>query len=168
MKRTAFQYQAGNRFGVTRSITSNTTLTKDNILQDGQQFFELSAFSNLTLPTADRELHGVCLRIFSLGQGFVTATGGFGGRGASFDTMQNSIGETSDVWCGKDSAGAYQWYAANPNIAGSGSSSSSSSSSTSTSSSSSSSSSSSRSSSSSSSSSSSQSSSSSSSSSSST
>jgi hypothetical protein len=129
-KRTRFKYQAANRFGkAAYAVTADYSLTSDDILQLGRQFIQISAFAKLTLPAASAALHGVTVRVFTITQGYVFVSGGFAGRGASFDTVQNSQGETSDFWCGKGSDGNYYWYALTPNTVASGSSSSSSSSS---------------------------------------
>lgn len=144
-KRTRFKFQAANRYGKTAfSVITDYSLTEDDILQFGRQFIEISLAKKLTLPAASAALHGVTIRVFTLGQGYVFVSGGFAGRGANFDTVQNGNGETADFWCGKGSDGNYYWYALTPNVIAAGSSSSSSSSSSSLSSSSSSSSSSSR------------------------
>ncbi|MCK5607339.1 hypothetical protein KAR91_35980 [Candidatus Pacearchaeota archaeon] len=130
-KRSRFKYQAANKYGVTLAVTSDTSLTEAQILQDGYQFIEISGYAKLTLPAASNALWGCIIRVFTSGQGFVFVSGGFGGRGASFDTVQNSQAETTDFWCGKGSDGNYYWYALTPNVGGAGSSSSSSSSSSS-------------------------------------
>lgn len=133
MKRSRFDYQAASRFGQTLRVRTTYSLTKVDILQTGYQFIEISDMATLTLPAADEDLEGICIRVATLGQGVVAVDAGFGGRGSSFDTVQNTDGETVDFWCGKDSNGASQWYALSPNVTASGSLSSSSSSSSSSS-----------------------------------
>jgi hypothetical protein len=132
-KKTVFKNQVANQLGTTYSVSSNTSLTKENILRDGYQFIELSNLARLTLPVPDADLHGIVVRVFTVNQGIVYYAAGFGGVGASRDNVQNNAGETCDFYCGKNSSGSYHWYALTDNVSGADTPSSSSSSSSSSS-----------------------------------
>ncbi|MCK5607338.1 hypothetical protein KAR91_35975 [Candidatus Pacearchaeota archaeon] len=112
-KRSRFNFQAANQLGTVYAISTNTTLSKSDILELGYQFIEISGAAVLTLPTPDIDLHGITIRAMII-SGSVKATQGFGGRGANFDTVTPSEGESVDVWCGKSASGNYYWYALSP------------------------------------------------------
>lgn len=115
-KRSRHTYQTANQHGTTLEVSSNTSLTKVQILQDGNQFIELSNLARLTLPSPDADLHGIIIRVNWVNQGIVFYSGGFGGSGPGRDVVQNNAGESADFWVGKNSAGVYHWYALTSNV----------------------------------------------------
>jgi len=128
MKRTRYKYQAANQLGTLLTKSGSYSLTESNILQDGYQFVKLNGKNaRITLPSANDNLKGIVIRVTNgaiLGSVYVAA--GFGGGGASFDTVELTAYGTVDFWCD----GSY-WYAMSESIVSVGSSSSSSSSSSS-------------------------------------
>jgi len=112
-KRTRVKYQAANQFGTVLSKSANYTLTEDNILQDGNQFIKMSSTGTLTLTPATVDLDGIVIRVFtSSGTNAIVVAAGYGGGGASYDTVTPGAYETVDFWCD----GSY-WYAMSPNVA---------------------------------------------------
>lgn len=126
-KRTRFRYQAANQMGTHKTITASTALTEANILQEGNQFIKsTNGNAILTLPAASENLKGILIRFFTTKGGTAYVSGGFGGGGASYDSIAYTAYQTADFWCD----GSY-WYALGVAVTSAGSSSSSSSSSSS-------------------------------------
>ena len=115
-KRSRFNFQAANQLGTVYAISTNTTLSKNDILGLGYQFIEISGGVALTLPTPDIDLWGVTVRVVII-SGKVVSALGFGGLGENFDTVTPSEGESVDFWCGKSASGSYYWYAISPIVA---------------------------------------------------
>jgi hypothetical protein len=126
MKKTRYKYFVAQEHGTPLTKTADYTLTEDDILQLGYSFIKLNNNAKLTLPAASANLKGISLFVFSIAQGYVYVSGGFGGGGGSYDTVNVGTNEMVEFWCD----GTY-WYAISGNIVAAGSSSSSSSSSSS-------------------------------------
>lgn len=107
-KRTRYKFQAANFLSDSLTKVASYTLTKNNILEDGNQFIKLTTAAHLvlTLPAADLDLKGIMVRVFNSVAANVTVSGGFGGGGANYDYARLVAYTTTDFWCD----GSY-WYA---------------------------------------------------------
>jgi len=123
-KLTRFKYFIAQRRGTALTKTADYSLTEADILKSGYSFVKLSNNATLTLPAASAALEGVSILVYSVAQGVVYVSGGYGGGGSNYDNVSIGTNETVEFWCD----GSY-WYALSPNVTGAGSSSSSSSSS---------------------------------------
>jgi hypothetical protein len=107
MKITRFKYGPANERGTKITKTSAYTITEQNILKDGSTFYLCSGATILTLPVAASKYKGVS--IFVTGDNAsskVLVAAGFGGGGASYDTVTVGAYNTVEFWCD----GTY-WYA---------------------------------------------------------
>ena len=115
MKRTRFKFAYAEQRGTTKTIAADTTLTKNNILADGNSFIKVNGAFTLTLPPADFALKGVSIVVFgNNGSSAVTVVAGFGGGGAGYDTVTVGAYGAVKFWCN----GSY-WYAKSENVASS-------------------------------------------------
>jgi len=114
-------FVAQRRGGSSLSKSSDYSLTEEDILRYGYSFIVLSTNATLTLPAASAALKGVSIYVHVTDRGNVFVSGGFGGGGASYDTVVLYHYDTCDFWCD----GSY-WYAVSVSVTGATSSSSSS------------------------------------------
>jgi len=105
MKFTRYKYGVANERGTVLSKTADYTILENDILRSGQ-FFKVDGHK-LTLPAASGNLKGTSVYVFgSSGSSKVAVVAGFGGGGASYDTVTVGAYNTIEFWCD----GSY-WYA---------------------------------------------------------
>jgi hypothetical protein len=113
-KFTRYKYGVANERGTVTTIAANTTITESQILRTGQ-FWKINGAYTLTLPAASSALKGVSVYVHSNNaSGKVAVAAGFGGGGASYDTVTVGAYNTVEFWCD----GSY-WYALSTAVAGS-------------------------------------------------
>jgi len=113
MKRTRYKNQIAEQRGTTLEKDDNYTLTENNILRDGNAFIKMEGAKTLTLPAASSALKGITVLVFGDdASSQVAVAAGFGGGGASYDTVTIGAYNSSKFWCD----GTY-WYALNLAVA---------------------------------------------------
>jgi hypothetical protein len=110
-----FKYGVANCRGTALTKAANYSITEANILRDGYTFFKINGAYTLTLPAASEALKGVSVYVASNNaSGKVAVAAGFGGGGASYDTVTVGAYNTVEFWCN----GSY-WYALSNAVAAS-------------------------------------------------
>ncbi|MCK5139003.1 MAG: hypothetical protein KAQ85_04100 [Thermodesulfovibrionia bacterium] len=110
MKFTRYKYGVANERGVVTSKTEDYTILQNDILRIGQ-FFKVDGHK-LTLPAASSQLRGTSVYVFgSDAASKVVVAAGFGGGGASYDTVTVGAYNTVEFWCD----GSY-WYALSQSV----------------------------------------------------
>lgn len=105
-KVTRFKYGVANERGAVLSKSSTYSITAADILRGGQ-FFKITSAHTLTLPVASRALKGVSVYITGgNASSKVDVAAGFGGGGASYDTVTIGVSNTVEFWCD-----GTNWYA---------------------------------------------------------
>jgi len=105
-KFTRYKYGVANERGVATTKAASYAILETDILRIGQ-FFKINGAYTLTLPAASSALKGVSVYIHgNNGSSKVAVTAGFGGGGASYDTVTIGAYNTVEFWCD----GSY-WYA---------------------------------------------------------
>lgn len=111
-KKTRFNSFVAEKRGTVKTITENTTLTEENILNDGDSFIRISGAYTLTLPSVSQALAGVSLLAFGTNASSkVAVSGGFGSGGGSFDVVTLGAYKTTKFYCSDEST--RRWYCLN-------------------------------------------------------
>ena len=111
MKFTRYKYGVANERGVATTKAASYTILQNDILRIGQ-FFKINGAYTLTLPAASDALKGTSVYVFSNNSsGKVAVAAGFGGGGASYDTVTVGAYNMVEFWCD----GSY-WYALCQNV----------------------------------------------------
>ena len=106
-----FKYCAVNMRGTAISKTSSVTLTEADLLRIGQ-FVKIVGAYTVTLPAASGNLKGVSVYVTGdNASSKVAVVAGFGGGGASYDTVTIAAYNTVEFWCD----GTY-WYALSSSV----------------------------------------------------
>jgi len=93
--------------GSSKTIAANTDLTADDINAHGYSFIIINGAFTLTLPAASSFLKGVTVLVHgNNASSKVDVAAGFGGGGASYDTVTVGAYNTVKFWCN----GSF-WYA---------------------------------------------------------
>jgi len=101
------KYFIAEQRGTAKTIAANTTLTADDINAQGSSFIIINGAYTLTLPAAEVSLTGVSVLVHgNNASSKVAVVAGFGGGGASYDTVTIGAYNAVKVWCD----GSY-WYA---------------------------------------------------------
>ena len=114
-KRTRYKYAVAEKRGTTKTIAAATTLTENNIVQDGNSFIKINGAYKLTLPAASYRLKGIYVVVFcNNASGTVYVADGFGGGVTNYDTVTPGAYCSAKFWCN----GTY-WYALSEAVAAS-------------------------------------------------
>jgi len=106
MKFTRYKYGVANERGTALTKATSYTILENDILRGGQ-FFKINGAYTLTLPVASSNLKGVSVYVTgNNGSAKVAVVAGFGGGGASYDTVTVGSYNMVEFWCD----GSY-WYA---------------------------------------------------------
>lgn len=101
------KYFVAEQRGDSWTIAADTTMTADDINVTGRSFVIINGAFTLTLPAAAVSLKGVTLLVHgNNANSKVAVAAGFGGGGASYDTVTIGAYNTVKFWCDGS-----QWYA---------------------------------------------------------
>lgn len=94
------------------TIAADTTMTADDINVTGRSFIIINGAFTLTLPAASAALKGVSVLVHgNNANSKVAVAAGFGGGGASYDTVTIGAYNTVKCWCD-----GTNWYALSENV----------------------------------------------------
>lgn len=109
------KYFIAEQRGSSYTIAGHTTMTADDINVTGRSFIIINGAYTLTLPPAEGSLKGVNVLVHgNNASSKVAVAAGFGGGGASYDTVTVGAYNAVKFWCD----GTY-WYALSEAVAGS-------------------------------------------------
>lgn len=101
------KYFIAEQRGSSWTIAADTTMTADDINVTGRSFVIINGAFKLTLPAAEVSLKGVTVLVHgNNASAKVAVAAGFGGGGASYDTVTVGAYNTVKFWCDGS-----QWYA---------------------------------------------------------
>lgn len=109
------KYFIAEQRGSSYTIATHTTMTADDINVTGRSFIIINGAYTLTLPPAVGSLKGISVLVHgNNASSKVAVAAGFGGGGASYDTVTVGAYNTVKFWCNGTS-----WYALSEAVAGS-------------------------------------------------
>lgn len=107
MKFSRYKFSIAEQRGTSLTKAASYTITEADIVKLGYSFFIINGAYTLTLPVASADLDGVKVFIHgNNGSSKVAVAAGFGGGGASYDTVTIGAYNSVEFWCD----GSY-WYA---------------------------------------------------------
>ena len=109
------KYFIAEQRGTTYTIAANTTLTQQDILEEGYSFIKFNGAFTATLPAANEYLKGASVLVHgNNASSKVAVVAGFGGGGANYDTVTIGAYCTVKCWCDGSN-----WYALSEAVAAS-------------------------------------------------